>query len=102
MISNRKIDDAKTLVYPVPLPNTQVLGIHSTLCLSGHVKIGPTVTPALSAENYQGTEGINFGEMVSIMGTYVKAAVSKNKKVFFNLAFKEARKNNKRSMMREI
>ena len=45
-------DPYKTLVYPVPVKGAFVLGVHSTLAISGHVKLGPTAFPAFSPENY--------------------------------------------------
>ena len=54
-ISDRKLDHIyKTLVYPVPLKGAFVLGVHSTLTYDGYLKIGPTLSPAFSLENYEG------------------------------------------------
>jgi (S)-2-hydroxyglutarate dehydrogenase len=53
-ISENTLPDVKMLVYPVPAPGAYVLGVHSTLTTSGHVKIGPTVFPAFAKENYDG------------------------------------------------
>ena len=51
-------DMYKMLVYPVPVKGAFVLGVHSTLAVSGHVKLGPTLFPALSPENYDLLENI--------------------------------------------
>ena len=54
-ISDSKLDDVyKTLVYPVPIKGAPFLGVHSTLTIDGRIKIGPTVAPAFSMENYNG------------------------------------------------
>lgn len=54
-ISERPLDHLyKTLVYPVPIAGAYFLGVHSTLTIDGHVKIGPTVAPAFGVENYHG------------------------------------------------
>lgn len=45
-------DKYKMLVYPVPVKGAFALGTHSTLAISGHVKLGPTIFPAFSPENY--------------------------------------------------
>ena len=42
----------KMLIYPVPVEGAFALGVHSTLSVNGHVKLGPTVFPAFSPENY--------------------------------------------------
>lgn len=31
-----------------------MIGIHSTITTDGYVKIGPSISPAFSAENYEG------------------------------------------------
>ena len=54
-LSDKKLDHIyKTLVYPVPIKGAYFLGVHSTLTVDGFMKIGPTVAPALSLENYHG------------------------------------------------
>jgi len=40
------------LVYPVPVKGAYVLGVHSTITVDGRLKVGPTVFPAFSNENY--------------------------------------------------
>jgi len=40
------------LVYPVPHPVNPFLGVHFTVTLEGHVKIGPTAIPLLGREQY--------------------------------------------------
>ena len=40
------------LVYPVPHPINPFLGVHFTVTLEGHVKIGPTAIPLLGREQY--------------------------------------------------
>ena len=47
------------LVYPVPVKGAFVLGVHSTLAVSGHVKLGPTLFPALTPENYDYIDGFS-------------------------------------------
>lgn len=54
-ISSEKLDHTyKTLVYPVPIKGAYFLGVHSTITLDGKIKIGPTISPAFSLENYHG------------------------------------------------
>ena len=53
--SKRPLGDLyHSLVYPIPLPGAYTLGVHSTIAPSGHMKIGPTTSPAFSLENYNG------------------------------------------------
>jgi len=58
-ISDKPLDHIyKTLVYPVPLKGSYILGVHSTLTVDGFLKVGPTLSPAFSPENYSGFENI--------------------------------------------
>lgn len=89
LISNRRMGEVKTLVYPVPMKNTYFLGVHSTLTPSGHVKIGPSATPALSFENYTGLQNLKLGQATSILSNYGKMLVSKQLRLISTLAFQE-------------
>ena len=51
-ISDKPLDQYKMLVYPVPVKGAYVLGVHSTITVDGRLKVGPTVFPAFSTENY--------------------------------------------------
>jgi (S)-2-hydroxyglutarate dehydrogenase len=51
-------DRFKMLVYPVPVKGAFALGVHSTLSVDGHVKLGPTIFPAFSPENYDGLDAV--------------------------------------------
>ncbi len=45
-------------VYPVPDPRNPFLGVHTTVTVDGHVKIGPTAIAALGRENYEAMSGL--------------------------------------------
>jgi L-2-hydroxyglutarate oxidase len=47
-----------TNLYPVPDLEVPFLGVHVTPGFGGKVYLGPTATPALGRENYQGLRGI--------------------------------------------
>ena len=46
----------KTNIYPVPDLRNPFLGVHFTLTVDGHAKIGPTAIPAFWREQYQGLQ----------------------------------------------
>ncbi len=72
-ISDRPLDHLyKTLVYPVPMKGAPFLGVHSTLTIDGRVKVGPTVAPAFSLENYHGLENIDVAQALRIIGNYIR------------------------------
>ena len=66
----------KTIVYPVPLPGSFTLGVHSTMTPDGFVKIGPTTSPSFSLENYRGFQNINFGDLKQIFLSYALLTLS--------------------------
>lgn len=76
-ISDKKLDHVyKTLVYPVPRKGAYFLGVHSTLTVDGYLKIGPTVSPAFSCENYNLLDNLHPKETMEILMNYVKLLMS--------------------------
>ncbi|WP_027881819.1 L-2-hydroxyglutarate oxidase [Meiothermus rufus] len=57
----------RTNIYPVPDLRNTFLGVHFTVTVDGRVKIGPTAIPAFWRENYQGLQGFNPTEALSIL-----------------------------------
>jgi L-2-hydroxyglutarate oxidase LhgO len=82
-------------VYPVPNLKNPFLGVHFTLTVDGHIKIGPTSIPAFWRENYEGLNGIKFNELTNIIG-WEALLFLKNSFNFRNLAFDEIKKYNKK------
>ena len=99
LISNRVMNEIKTLVYPVPMKNTYFLGVHSTLTPEGKVKIGPSATPAFSAENYHGLRNILPFDAMSILSVYFRMMFSKQIKLIKSLATQELPKLSKTKMI---
>ncbi len=64
----------KTLIYPVPHPINPFLGVHFTLTMDGHVKIGPSALPIIGKSQYQlmsrvtRTELVTFGKNLVSLG----------------------------------
>ncbi|HVT13243.1 MAG TPA: FAD-dependent oxidoreductase [Fimbriimonadaceae bacterium] len=80
-----------TNIYPVPNLNNPFLGVHYTITVDGHAKIGPTAIPAFWRENYKGLAGINLAEMAQIVGIETKL-MFKAGFDFRGLAMQEVRK----------
>lgn len=59
-ISNLPI---RTLIYPVPHPINPFLGVHFTLTMDGHVKIGPSALPVIGKSQYQLTARVTRSEI---------------------------------------
>lgn len=64
------------MVYPVPLKGAPFLGVHSTLTIDGKMKVGPTVAPAFSLENYHGLQNIEIGQALRILENYTRLLFS--------------------------
>lgn len=57
----------KRLIYPVPHPINPFLGVHLTMTLDGHVKVGPTAVPIIGREQYSlksKVSGKDFGDFI--------------------------------------
>jgi len=57
----------RTNIYPVPDLGMPFLGVHFTVTVDGHVKIGPTALPAFWRENYGGLHRFSLVEMVQVL-----------------------------------
>ena len=65
--SSEPVGSLRTNIYPVPDLRNTFLGVHFTLTVDGHAKIGPTAIPAFWRENYSGLEGFDPAEAFSIL-----------------------------------
>ena len=81
----------KVNVYPVPNLKNPFLGVHYTVTVDGHVKLGPTAIPAFWRENYEGLDNFKLGELFEA-GSYEALLFLKNSFGFRSLAFEEMRK----------
>jgi L-2-hydroxyglutarate oxidase LhgO len=52
LYSNEPVGALRTNIYPVPNIKNPFLGVHFTITVDGHAKIGPTAIPALWLEQY--------------------------------------------------
>ena len=85
-------------IYPVPEIKNPFLGVHLTVTVKGHVKIGPTAMPALWRENYKGMDNFKLNELVKIVLTEMKLLIS-NQFNFRKLAIDEIKKISKRKLI---
>lgn len=82
------------LVYPVPVKGAFVLGVHSTLASSGHVKLGPTAFPAFSPENYEYAQNLSIKGLSDAMKAYGRVALSpKTRGLIHHFVSSELRKS---------
>jgi L-2-hydroxyglutarate oxidase LhgO len=81
----------KVNVYPVPNLKNPFLGVHYTVTVDGHVKLGPTAIPAFWRENYKGFDNFKPAEMLEV-GAYESLLFLTNSFGFRSLAREEIRK----------
>ena len=56
----------RTNVYPVPDLKFPFLGVHFTVTVDGHAKIGPTALPGFWRENYGGWSGFSMRDLSEV------------------------------------
>jgi L-2-hydroxyglutarate oxidase len=67
LYSNQQPGALRTNIYPVPDLANPFLGVHFTVTVNGHAKIGPTAIPALWREQYEGYRGFKLREFAEIL-----------------------------------
>ncbi len=91
LYADDKSKPLRTNVYPVPDLRNPFLGVHHTVTLDGHTKIGPTAIPCFWREHYRGLENFNFSEFVEVIGREAELFI-RNDFGFRKLALDEMRK----------
>jgi L-2-hydroxyglutarate oxidase LhgO len=66
LYSNEATGAFKTNIYPVPDLRNPFLGVHFTITVDGHAKIGPTAIPAFWREQYGGLDRFSLAEFAEI------------------------------------
>lgn len=88
----------RTNVYPVPDLRNPFLGVHFTVTVDGHAKIGPTAIPAFWREQYVGLDRFDAGEFAEIVwrncGLFLSAGFD-----FRRLAFEELQKYSRKHLV---
>lgn len=88
----------RTNVYPVPDLQNPFLGVHVTVQVDGHVKLGPTAIPALWREQYNGVDNFRVGEFIEIVARSASFFAASGFD-FKRLAVSEVRKYSRRRMV---
>lgn len=78
------------LVYPIPDLNLPFLGVHSAHNARGEVYFGPSSTPVIGRENYQGLDGIDWRDGVALSAALVWKLL-RNTNGLRTLAMREAK-----------
>jgi L-2-hydroxyglutarate oxidase LhgO len=99
LYSNEPADALRVHVYPVPDLGRPFLGVHFTVQVDGHTKIGPTALPALWREQYGGLSGFRLGELFDIAARGA-ALFLRSGFDFREMAYEELSKQSRRKLVR--
>lgn len=91
LYANDRLSPLRTNIYPVPDLRNPFLGVHHTVTLDGHTKIGPTAIPCFWREHYRGFDNFRFEELVEVVGREAELLI-RNDFNFRKLAWEEMRK----------
>ncbi len=81
----------RTNIYPVPDLRNPFLGVHHTITMDGHTKIGPTAIPCFWREHYKGLQNFSFSEFMEVIMREASLFIG-NDFGFRDLAFEEMQK----------
>lgn len=98
LYSDEPAGSIQTNIYPVPDLRNPFLGVHFTITVDGHVKIGPTAIPAFWREQYEGSNNFQINEFVDIVRREIGLFMT-SKFDFMRLAFDEIRKYSRKRMV---
>ena len=91
LYANDKVKPLRTNVYPVPDLRNPFLGVHHTVTVDGHTKIGPTAIPCFWREHYRGIQNFRLSEFVEVV-TREAELFLRNDFGFRKLAWEEMQK----------
>ncbi len=98
LYSDEPVGALRTNVYPVPDLQNPFLGVHFTMMVDGHMKIGPTAIPALWREQYGTFENFRLSELMEIAVRELQLMIQSNFQ-FRRLAIQEIQKYSRSHMI---
>lgn len=99
LYSSEPMGSLRTNIYPVPDLRNPFLGVHFTITVDGHMKVGPTAIPALWREQYAGATRFRLSELSEILFRQLGLLISARFD-FVHLAFEELRKYSRARMVK--
>ncbi|MEX2610244.1 MAG: L-2-hydroxyglutarate oxidase [Gemmatimonadota bacterium] len=87
-------------IYPVPHLARPWLGVHVTVSVDGHAKIGPTAIPAFWREHYGGLANFRAGELFDVLRREAALFLT-NAFQFRDIAFEELAKYRRAELVRQ-
>ncbi len=91
LYANNIAEPLRTNIYPVPDLRNPFLGVHHTVTLDGHTKIGPTAIPCFWREHYSGVQNFRFREFLEVVSREAELFL-RNDFGFRKLAWEEMQK----------
>lgn len=100
LYSSEPVGALRTNIYPVPNLANPFLGVHHTVTVDGHSKIGPTAMPAFWREQYKGFDRFRFAEFFQIIKEQLQLFVGGGFD-FRALAFEEMKKYSRSYLVKQ-
>ena len=94
LYSDEPANAFRTNIYPVPDLRNPFLGVHFTVTVDGHAKIGPTAIPAFWREQYAGLSNVSLRDLAEIARLQISLLFSAGFE-FRRLAWEELAKYNR-------
>ena len=99
LYASEMTEPLRTNIYPVPDLRNPFLGVHHTVTVNGHTKIGPTATPCFWREHYHGLRNFSLGEFLEV--SRLEAGLFlRNDFGFRKLAWSEMQKMSRRRIVK--
>jgi L-2-hydroxyglutarate oxidase len=98
LYSDEPVGAIRTHIYPVPNLQHPFLGVHVTVTIDGHAKLGPTAIPAFWREQYRGAENFRLSEFIDILYRQC-GLLAFSRFGFLQLAWHELQKYSRRRMV---
>ncbi len=98
LYANDLAQPLRTNIYPVPDLRNPFLGVHHTVTVDGHSKIGPTAIPCFWREHYSGFGNFKLNEFFEVVSMEASLYL-RNDFDFRALAHEEMRKIRRRKLV---
>ena len=98
LYSDEPVGAIRTNIYPVPDLRNPFLGVHFTVTVDGHAKIGPTAVPAFWREHYERAKNFRLSEFMEIVAREL-GLLANSQFDFMKLALDEMKKYSRSRMV---
>jgi len=102
LYGHRQVEGFKTLVYPLPLGDGSMLGVHTTNTVSGRFNLGPTALPGLWREQYGGLQNFSLIECLNSLSIYLNCIRSPDLRLYKHMLLEEVKKLSRKYVVNDV